>query len=126
MTSRITWLELDFVSLVTKGAHPDADVLIHKAMPDMTDTHQDAPIGTDGGKGKRCKNCGSPDHTAAQCDMKPGKKSVKKALEIVQKRQFSQDQRTKLADEGKAMSGGSFPIANAQDLKNAIQAVGRA
>lgn len=36
------------------------------------------------------------------------------------------DEREKLADEGKAMPDGSFPIANCDDLKNAIQAIGRA
>lgn len=41
-------------------------------------------------------------------------------------RSFSKDQRDKLAKSGKAMSDGSFPIVNKQDLKNAIQAYGRA
>lgn len=39
---------------------------------------------------------------------------------------FSADQRKKLASSGAAMSGGSYPIRNEEDLKNAIQAVGRA
>jgi hypothetical protein len=42
------------------------------------------------------------------------------------KREFSDDERKKLADEGKAMPDGSFPIENEEDLKNAIQAYGRA
>jgi hypothetical protein len=41
-------------------------------------------------------------------------------------RDVSPDERRKLADEGKAMPDGSFPIANCDDLKNAIQAIGRA
>lgn len=41
-------------------------------------------------------------------------------------RQFSADQRQAMASRGQAMSGGGFPIANEQDLRNAIQAVGRA
>ena len=44
----------------------------------------------------------------------------------VSKRYFSEQSREKLADKGKAMSDGSFPIVNANDLKNAKRAVGRA
>lgn len=41
-------------------------------------------------------------------------------------RKFSTEQREKLANEGKAMPDNSFPIENEQDLRNAIQAYGRA
>lgn len=41
-------------------------------------------------------------------------------------RSFSAKERKKLAQQGKAMSDGSFPIVTKQDLKNAIQALGRA
>lgn len=41
-------------------------------------------------------------------------------------RDVSTEERKKLADEGKAMPDGSFPIANVEDLRNAIQAIGRA
>ena len=41
-------------------------------------------------------------------------------------REVDTEERKKLADEGKAMPDGSFPIANVDDLKNAIQAIGRA
>src|SRR4051812_17319025 len=40
-------------------------------------------------------------------------------------RQFSAQQRKKLAKKGQAQPGGSFPIANEQDLRNAIAAYGR-
>lgn len=51
-----------------------------------------------------------------------------KALEaeIELKREFTSERREELAEEGKAMPDGSFPIVTADDLKNAIQAVGRA
>lgn len=39
---------------------------------------------------------------------------------------FSGEKRSKLADSGKALPDGSFPIENTSDLKNAIQAYGRA
>lgn len=41
-------------------------------------------------------------------------------------RDFSNDKRDKMAKKGTAMPDGSYPIANASDLKNAIKAVGRA
>lgn len=41
-------------------------------------------------------------------------------------KQFTGDQRKAAAKSGNAMPDGSFPINNAQDLKNAIRAVGRA
>src|SRR5579859_2030712 len=44
----------------------------------------------------------------------------------IAKREVSSKERDKLADEGKAMPDGSYPIANAKDLSNAVQAYGRA
>lgn len=41
-------------------------------------------------------------------------------------RDFKQKERKDLADKGKAMPDGSFPIKNAQDLKNAIRLAGKA
>lgn len=41
-------------------------------------------------------------------------------------REFSQEERDRLAKEGKAMPDGSFPIVTREDLENAIQAIGRA
>jgi uncharacterized membrane protein YkoI len=48
------------------------------------------------------------------------------AAEIALKRAFTEDVRNQMAKEGTALSDGSFPIANATDLKNAISAYGRA
>jgi hypothetical protein len=42
------------------------------------------------------------------------------------KRDYSTSSRERMAESGSAMSDGSFPIANATDLRNAIQSVGRA
>lgn len=47
-------------------------------------------------------------------------------LIMLQARDFDTERRQKLAKEGKAMPDGSYPIENIEDLKNAIQAVGRA
>lgn len=46
--------------------------------------------------------------------------------EIHFKRMYSEDDRSKMADEGVAMPDGSLPIANETDLRNAIRAYGRA
>ena len=48
------------------------------------------------------------------------------AAEIALKRAFSEDVRTQMAKEGTALPDGSYPIANVEDLKNAISAYGRA
>lgn len=42
------------------------------------------------------------------------------------KRAYSQDERNKMADSGEALPDGSYPIADEDDLENAIQAYGRA
>ena len=48
------------------------------------------------------------------------------AAEIALKRAWSDDQREEMAKEGKAMKDGSYPIDSEQDLRNAVQAYGRA
>ena len=48
------------------------------------------------------------------------------AAEIALKRAFTDDMRNQMAEEGTALPDGSFPIATAADLKNAISAYGRA
>jgi len=48
------------------------------------------------------------------------------AAEIALKRAFTEDQRNSMAKEGNALPDGSYPIANAGDLRNAISAYGRA
>ena len=46
--------------------------------------------------------------------------------QFIAEREFSEEQRKALADKGYALPDGSFPIENIEDLKNAIQAYGRA
>ena len=48
------------------------------------------------------------------------------AAEIALKRAFSEEKRTELAKEGMALPDGSYPIVSEEDLRNAIQAFGRA
>ena len=44
----------------------------------------------------------------------------------ITKREFTAEQRQASEDKGHAMPGGGYPIENKSDLKNAIQAIGRA
>ena len=48
------------------------------------------------------------------------------AAEIALKRAFSEERRVGMAKEGTAMSDGSFPVESEEDLRNAVQAYGRA
>jgi len=48
------------------------------------------------------------------------------AAEIALKRAYSEDSRKDMASKGQAMDDGSYPIADEADLRNAIQAYGRA
>ena len=45
---------------------------------------------------------------------------------FLNEKNYSEDERAKMATQGHALSDGSFPIADIEDLKNAIQAFGRA
>ena len=44
----------------------------------------------------------------------------------MEKRDYTAEERRAMADKGEAMPDGSFPVANAADLKAAIQSIGRA
>lgn len=57
-----------------------------------------------------------------------GSEQQRRAVEarVLREAEFSTAERSKLADKGHAMPDGSFPIRNASDLRNAIQALGRA
>lgn len=51
---------------------------------------------------------------------------VKRIVAELSKRQFTQAERDDAADKNQALPDGSFPIKSVADLKNAIQAIGRA
>ena len=53
-------------------------------------------------------------------------KELQTAQNSMLNRDFNTEEREKLSKEGKALPDGSFPIENEKDLKNAIQAFGRA
>lgn len=52
--------------------------------------------------------------------------SLNEAEKLLGLREFSSEERQKLAKSGNALPDGSFPIANCSDAANAIHAIGRA
>lgn len=58
----------------------------------------------------------------------PEDKLMEKKMDAfeLEKRDYNSKQRRQMAGRGQAMPDGSYPIANEQDLRNAIQAFGRA
>src|SRR3546814_19975078 len=50
----------------------------------------------------------------------------RKQMTDLHAREFSQEERARLASQGKALPDGSYPIVTREDLENAIQAIGRA
>ena len=61
--------------------------------------------------------------TASAADMR---EKALIAAAIAEFAKFTEEERMALAKEGKAMPDGAYPIRNVEDLKNAIQAYGRA
>jgi hypothetical protein len=55
-----------------------------------------------------------------------GESGMWKVEELVEKREFSSEERADAADTGAAMPDGSYPIKSKNDLRNAIQSIGRA
>ena len=51
---------------------------------------------------------------------------IKQFVDAEEKRMYSEESRTEMADAGAAMPDGSYPIKDEADLRNAIQAFGRA
>lgn len=84
---------------------------------------------------RSCEQCGDED-AALLASLNNAKEAVKrklgglvaefKAQEGETYRDFTPDERRAMAESGEAMPDGGYPIASAQDLKNAIQAAGRA
>ena len=55
-----------------------------------------------------------------------GESTLTQVEDLIEKREFSQSEREDAASAGQAMPDGSYPIKTVADLKNAIQAFGRA
>ena len=108
-------------SIVSIPAFAEAWISLGTAPTDfMPPTDDCDPTDPDG-------DCYDPEATA-QASMGRALAAADKeaALVSVEVRDVSTEERKGLADKGHAMPDGSYPIANCGDLKNAIQAVGRA
>lgn len=64
--------------------------------------------------------------SAAVAKADAAKAAAEDAELVFAKKDYSDEDRKKMAESGEAMKDGSFPIANKTDLKNAIKAYGRA
>lgn len=66
-------------------------------------------------------------HLAAHLDAEPDEAALAEVMaeQVDGGRAFSMDQRKSAAKKGEAQKDGSYPIKNASDLRNAIQAYGR-
>lgn len=53
-------------------------------------------------------------------------KHVKEFTAFLREKEFTEEEREKLADKGFALPDGSYPIENGKDLKNAVYTYGRA
>jgi len=53
-------------------------------------------------------------------------KNLQTFEDFVNEREYSEEERTEMADKGEALPDGSYPIADKADLENAIKAYGRA
>lgn len=127
----------------TTSAKSDSNVMVHSDEVDHAHNHGDMIHSHPHSHAARTNGAsyydsymaghGGHDHTADQMKSAPlvqdeSPKYWEDAFvgDAETKRTFTQEERDKLAKEGNAMSDGSYPIANEQDLKNAIQSVGRA
>lgn len=72
---------------------------------------------------------GDTDHDYVLPNGDPGPKSKKKGKNkadlVLWNAKYKQDDRDRMAKSGEAMPDGSYPIADAEDLDNAVHAVGR-
>ena len=151
---RVLEWDMTELSLVDVGANPDAGFSLAKgetaseaisevAKDDMEMARKCAKCGgeMEHDEMEMCAKCNTAKGEAVEASAKPEEtKAAEPPAEPVavvdqqkaepepdlQKREVSQEERDKLADEKKAMPDGSFPIANASDLENAVKAFGRA
>lgn len=150
----ITDIELVEVSIVDRPANPDCKMeiaksakdgtgafltklpkvesrskILGKALGHMVTEFLDTPLEKDLVPGAMCKahsvagcaKCTCAKHGTIDCA-----KCAMKAAKKLAKREFTDAQRQQAADSGAAMPGGGYPIENEKDLRNAIQAIGRA
>lgn len=111
-TQDVTWFKSARVrrfDMVPTGAYQEGDIWLGSEFEDeLTPEQIEASA-------QALEDCGCTD-----------KDSALEAINALIFRDYSDEERKRLADEGKALPDGSFPIADEEDLRNAIQAIGRA
>ena len=107
-----------------------------------TDCEGEGKVHTNTNEWNTCEMCGGtglrpedspldiiqedPSHPAANLRQDTGITDGKADEPEVEKREFTDAQREEMASAGQALPDGSYPIKTVKDLKNAIQAFGRA
>lgn len=93
--------------------------------PTMAETENETES-EDGYEGCGCPTCKELNVPCEKCPV--CSKEMDKGIHShsIEKKDYPSKARERMASEGQAMPDGSFPIANATDLRNAIQSVGRA
>lgn len=103
-------------------------------IPTMPESEAEGETAGEGYKGCGCETCEALNVDCPDCPVcrteEPGTMDSETQMAMydssVGKKDYSTAQRERMAEENTAMPDGSFPIANATDLRNAIQSVGRA
>lgn len=116
----LKWPKWSKVDLVDRPADGHAEIAIWKRDEEVEDDYL-TPEGT-----IVMKSQDGDDEEPAEEAPEGDSEEDEEDEEDVEKREFSTDQREALAKQGKALPDGSFPIVNTEDLKNAVQAFGRA
>lgn len=103
-------------------------------VPTMPGSETETEDPEEGYQGCGCETCQALNVDCPNCPVcrqeEPGTMDSETQMAMydssVGKRDYSTAARERMAEENTAMPDGSFPIANATDLRNAIQSVGRA
>jgi hypothetical protein len=103
-------------------------------IPTMPESEAEAEDAAEGYQGCGCETCQALNVDCPDCPVcrteEPGSMESETQMAMydssVGKKDYSTAQREAMAENNTAMPDGSFPIANAKDLSNAIQSVGRA
>ena len=135
----ITKLYLVEVSLVDRPCNPEAVISLWKA--DLGD-NEESPVSQPAAdeikkRAQEMADAAGKPNRRSDYVVKAREELIAKAAqaaaeteategEVVQKRDYSDDERQQMAKDGQALPDGSFPIKDKNDLENAIQAYGRA
>ena len=134
---------VETLGLVTKstegltGASPETDPGVPTPTVETAETCPDCSAGI--ANDEACATCGGTGLVAKAAepsiadefgwtaeDQAQWSDYQKALFPVIEKKKYTDDERKDMAAKGEAMSAGGFPIKDEDDLKNAIQAIGRA